>query len=130
MSKRRVVVTGLGTVSPVGLDVKTSWENILAGKSGIGPIEHFDVSDYTVRFGGTVKGFAPDDIISTKDAKKMDMFIQYGLVAATEAMSDSGLEVTDENAERIGVAIGSGIGGIGVIEKNHQKGTGRRQSGA
>lgn len=120
MSKRRVVVTGLGTVSPVGLDVKTSWENILAGKSGIGPIEHFDVSDYTVRFGGTVKDFAPDEIISTKDAKKMDMFIQYGLVAATEAMIDSGLEVTDENAERIGVAIGSGIGGIGVIEKNHQ----------
>lgn len=120
MSKRRVVVTGLGTVSPVGLDVKTSWENILAGKSGIGPIEHFDVTDYTVRFGGTVKDFAPGDIISTKDAKKMDMFIQYGLVAATEAMIDSGLEVTDENAERIGVAIGSGIGGIGVIEKNHQ----------
>jgi len=120
LSKRRVVVTGLGTVSPVGLDVKTSWENILAGKSGIGPIEHFDVSDYTVRFGGTVKDFAPDEIISTKDAKKMDMFIQYGLVAATEAMIDSGLEVTDENAERIGVAIGSGIGGIGVIEKNHQ----------
>ncbi len=120
MSKRRVVVTGLGTVSPVGLDVKTSWENILAGKSGIGPIEHFDVTDYTVRFGGTVKDFVPGDIISTKDAKKMDMFIQYGLVAATEAMIDSGLEVTDENAERIGVAIGSGIGGIGVIEKNHQ----------
>ena len=120
MSKRRVVVTGLGTVSPVGLDVKTSWENILAGKSGIGPIEHFDVSDYTVRFGGTVKDFAPGEIISSKDAKKMDMFIQYGLVAATEAMIDSGLEVTDENAERIGVAIGSGIGGIGIIEKNHE----------
>lgn len=120
MSKRRVVVTGLGTVSPVGLDVKTSWENILAGKSGIGPIEHFDISEYPVRFGGTVKNFEPGDLITSKDAKKMDMFIQYGIAAAAEAIADSGIEVTDENAERIGVAIGSGIGGIGVIEKNHQ----------
>lgn len=120
MSKRRVVVTGLGTVSPVGLNVKSSWENILAGKTGIGPIEHFDVSEYTVRFGGTVKNFEPGDLITTKDAKKMDMFIQYGIAAAAEAIADSGIEVTDENAERIGVAIGSGIGGIGVIEKNHQ----------
>lgn len=120
MSKRRVVITGLGTVSPVGLDVKSSWENILAGKSGIGPIEHFDISDYPVRFGGTVKDFDPGDLISTKDAKKMDMFIQYGIAAAAEAITDSGLEVNDENAERMGVAIGSGIGGIGVIEKNHE----------
>jgi 3-oxoacyl-[acyl-carrier-protein] synthase II len=120
LSKRRVVVTGLGTVSPVGLDVKTSWENILAGKSGIGPIEHFDISEYPVRFGGTVKNFEPGDLITSKDSKKMDMFIQYGIAAAAEAITDSGIEVTDENAERIGVAIGSGIGGIGVIEKNHQ----------
>jgi 3-oxoacyl-[acyl-carrier-protein] synthase II len=107
-------------VSPVGLDVNSSWENILAGKSGIGPIEHFDVSEYTVRFGGTVKGFDPGDIIPPKDTKKMDMFIQYGIAAAAEAMKDSGLEITDANAERVGVAIGSGIGGIGVIEKNHE----------
>ncbi|MGD8785056.1 MAG: beta-ketoacyl-ACP synthase II [Thioalkalispiraceae bacterium] len=120
MSKRRVVITGLGTVSPVGLDVNSSWQNILAGNSGIGPIEHFDISEYSVRFGGTVKDFAPGDLISSKDARKMDMFIQYGIAAAAEAMTDSGLEVTDENAERIGVAIGSGIGGIGVIEKNHE----------
>lgn len=120
MSKRRVVITGLGMISPVGLNVKDSWENILAGKSGIGPIEHFDVSEYSVRFGGTIKGFNPDDIISSKDTKKMDVFIQYGIVAAAEAMQDSGLEVTEENAERIGVCIGSGIGGIGIIEKNHE----------
>ena len=120
MSKRRVVITGLGTVSPVGLDVTSSWENILAGNSGIVPIEHFDVSDYPVRFGGLVKGFDPGELISTKDAKKMDMFIQYGIAAAAEAITDSGIEITDKNAERIGVAIGSGIGGIGVIEKNHE----------
>ena len=120
MSKRRVVVTGMGMISPVGMNVKDSWENILAGKGGIGPIEHFDVSDYTVRFGGTIKNFAPGDLISTKDAKKMDVFIQYGIAAAAEAIEDSGLEVTDENAERIGVSIGSGIGGIGIIEKNHE----------
>jgi len=120
LSKRRVVVTGLGTVSPVGHDVKTSWENILAGKSGIAPIEHYDAADFSVRFGGTITNFDPEGLISTKDAKKMDMFIQYGIVAAAEAFADSGLEITDENSERVGVAIGSGIGGIGVIEKNYQ----------
>ena len=120
MSKRRVVVTGLGVVSPVGSDVKTAWGNVLAGKSGIGPIEHYDVTEYSVRFGGTISDFDPDNLISTKDARKMDMFIQYGIVAAAEAFADSGLEITDENAERVGVAIGSGIGGIGVIEKNYQ----------
>ena len=120
MSKRRVVVTGLGTVSPVGNNVKTSWENILAGKSGIAPIEHYDAADFSVRFGGTIKNFDPEGLITTKDAKKMDMFIQYGIVAAVEAFKDSGLEITDENSERVGVAIGSGIGGIGIIEKNYQ----------
>ena len=119
MSDRRVVVTGLGMVSPVGLNVKTSWENVLAGKSGIAPLEHFDTSDFSVRFGGSVKGFDGGDLITSKDAKKMDTFIQYGIVAADEAIKDSGLEVTDENAERIGVAIGSGIGGLGIIEKNY-----------
>jgi len=120
LSKRRVVITGLGMVSPVGLNVKTSWENILAGKSGIGPITHFDVSQFSVRFGGSVRNFEPGELISTKDAKKMDTFIQYGIVAADEAIKDSGLEVTEANAERIGVAIGSGIGGLGIIEKNYE----------
>lgn len=120
MSKRRVVITGLGMVSPVGLNVKTSWENILAGKSGIGPIQHFDVSNYTVQFGGTVKNFDASDLISSKDARKMGNFIQYGIVAADEALRDSGLQITDANAERVGVAIGSGIGGLEIIEKNYE----------
>ena len=94
MSKRRVVITGLGMLSPVGSNVKTSWENILAGKSGIGPIEHFDISEYSVKFGGTIKDFDPGDLISSKDAKKMDMFIQYGIAAAKMAVEDSGPSVT------------------------------------
>ncbi len=120
MSKRRVVITGLGMVSPVGLNVKTSWESILAGKSGIGAITHFDVSQYSVRFGGSVRDFDPGELISSKDSKKMDTFIQYGIVAADEAIKDSGLEVTEANAERVGVAIGSGIGGLQIIEKNYE----------
>ena len=120
MTKRRVVVTGLGMVSPVGLSVKESWENILAGKSGIAPLTHFDVSDFAVKFGGSVKGFDVTNYMSAKDAKKMDPFIHYGVAAAQEAMADSGLEVTEENAERIGVAIGSGIGGLPGIEKGHE----------
>ena len=119
MSKRRVVVTGLGMVSPVGLDVKSSWENILAGKSGIHAIEHFDVSGFAVRFGGSVWGFDVSNIISSKEARKMDPFIHYGIAAAKEAIEDAGLEVTEENAERIGVHIGSGIGGLPGIEKGY-----------
>ena len=120
MSKRRVVVTGLGLVSPVGLDVKTSWESILAGKSGIRPIEHFDVSDFSVRFGGSVWGFDVSNVMSSKEARKMDPFIHYGIAAAKEAIEDAGLEVTEENADRIGVHIGSGIGGLPGIEKGHE----------
>jgi len=120
LSKRRVVITGMGMVSPVGLTVKTSWESILAGKSGIAPITHFDASDFAVRFGGSVKDFDVSAIMSGKDARKMDTFIQYGMAAAIEAMTDSGLEVTEANAERIGVAIGSGIGGLGTIERNYE----------
>jgi 3-oxoacyl-[acyl-carrier-protein] synthase II len=119
VTKRRVVITGLGMVSPVGLSVAESWENILAGKSGIAPIEHFDVSEYSVRFGGSVRGFDITEYISAKDAKKMDPFIHYGIAAGIQAVRDAGLEVTEENAERIGVAIGSGIGGLGGIEKGH-----------
>ena len=119
MAKRRVVVTGMGMVSPVGLDVKSSWENILAGKSGIEPITEFDTSDFSTRFGGVVSGFDVSSVLTPKEAKKMDPFIHYGLAAAKEAIDDAGLEVTDENAERIGVAIGSGIGGLPGIEKGH-----------
>jgi len=117
VSHRRVVVTGLGMLSPMGLNVKDSWANILEGKSGIGPIDHFDVSAFSTRFGGAVKGFDVGAILSAKEARKMDPFIHYGLAAAKEAIEDAGLSVTDENAERIGVAIGSGIGGIGGIER-------------
>jgi len=119
VTKRRVVITGLGMVSPVGLNVADSWANVLAGKSGIAPLTHFDVSDYSVRFGGSIRDFDITDYISNKDAKKMDLFIHYGIAAGMQAVRDSGLEVTDENAERIGVAIGSGIGGLTGIEKGH-----------
>ena len=119
MSKRRVVVTGLGAVTPVGLSVAESWENILAGKSGVAPITSFDVTDFPVRFGASVKDFDVETVISRKDAKKMDTFIHYGIAAAVEAIKDAGLEVTDANAERIGVAIGSGIGGLPGIEAGY-----------
>ncbi|TDY02899.1 beta-ketoacyl-ACP synthase II [Thiohalophilus thiocyanatoxydans] len=120
MSKRRVVVTGMGMLSPVGNNVKTAWENILAGNSGIGPIDHFDVSGFAVRFGGSVRDFDVSSIMSSKDARKMDTFIHYGIAAAIEAIEHSGLEVSESNAERIGVSIGSGIGGLGTIEKNYE----------
>tara|TARA_R110002050_G_scaffold1244_4_gene8623 strand:+ start:57308 stop:58549 length:1242 start_codon:yes stop_codon:yes gene_type:complete len=119
MSKRRVVITGLGAVTPVGLSVKESWENILAGKSGIVPITSFDVSEFPVRFGGSVKDFDITTIIPRKEAKKMDTFIHYGLAAGKEAIEDSGLVVTEENSERIGVAIGAGIGGLPGIEAGY-----------
>lgn len=119
MSKRRVVVTGLGAVTPVGLSVAESWENILTGKSGVAPITSFDVTDFPVRFGASVKDFDVETVISRKDAKKMDTFIHYGIAAAVEAIKDAGLEVTDANAERIGVAIGSGIGGLPGIEAGY-----------
>lgn len=116
MSKRRVVVTGLGVVSPVGNDVKTAWANVLAGKSGITQITKFDASAFSSTIAGEVKNFNAEDHISAKDARRMDTFIQYGLAAAIEAVKDSGIEATDENAERIGVSIGSGIGGMQLIE--------------
>lgn len=119
MTKRRVVVTGLGMVCPVGLNVQESWENILAGKSGIAPIEHFDASSFSVRFGGSVKNFDVAEYLDSKDAKKMDTFIHYGIAAGQQAIEDSGLEVTEENAWRIGVSIGSGIGGLPGIEKGY-----------
>ncbi len=116
MSKRRVVVTGLGVVSPVGIGVKTAWDNLIAGKSGIAQITKFDASAFASTIAGEVKGFNAEDFIPAKDARRMDTFIQYGLAAGIEAVKDSGIVVTEENAERIGVSIGSGIGGMQLIE--------------
>ncbi|MCG8017482.1 MAG: beta-ketoacyl-ACP synthase II [Candidatus Thiodiazotropha sp. 'RUGA'] len=120
MTARRVVVTGLGMVAPVGLDVASSWENIQAGKSGIQPITHFDVESFSTQFGGPIYGFEVTDYIPKKEAKKMDKFIHYGVAAGIQAIKDSALEVTEENADRIGVLIGSGIGGITGIENSYQ----------
>lgn len=119
MSKRRVVVTGLGMLSPVGNTVESTWNALLAGQSGISPIDHFDTSAYATRFAGLVKDFNCEDYILRKDARKMDAFIQYGIAAGIQAMQDSGIKVTEENAPRFGAAIGSGIGGLGLIEENH-----------
>ncbi|MFZ4698514.1 MAG: beta-ketoacyl-ACP synthase II [Candidatus Methylumidiphilus sp.] len=119
MSKRRVVITGLGAVSPVGNNVADSWSSIINGKSGIGPIERFDVSEFSTRIGGAIKDFDVTEYIPEKEAKKMDSFIHYGLAAGMQAFVNSGLEVTEENAVRIGVVIGSGIGGIYGIEQGH-----------
>ena len=120
MSKRRVVVTGIGMVSPLGNNVEQSWSAIKSGQSGIAPLTAFDVSAYSTRFGGSIKDFDIADYMPAKDGRKMDPFIQYGMVAGIEAIRDSGLEVTDENRGRIGAAIGSGIGGIGSIEKTRE----------
>ncbi|HEI8865373.1 beta-ketoacyl-ACP synthase II [Serratia sp. AKBS12] len=119
MSKRRVVVTGLGMLSPVGNTVESTWNALLAGQSGISLIEHFDTTAYATRFAGLVKNFNVEDFISRKDARKMDLFIQYGIAAGMQAMQDAGLDITEANAGRIGAAIGSGIGGLGLIEENH-----------
>ncbi len=119
MAKRRVVITGLGMVSPVGIDVKTSWQSVLAGKSGIRPITHFDNAAFSVRFGGPIVDFDVTEYISAKEARKMDPFIHYGLAAGIQAIKDAGLEATEDNAARIGVAVGAGIGGISTIENNY-----------
>ncbi|MEX1665844.1 beta-ketoacyl-ACP synthase II [Zhongshania arctica] len=116
MSKRRVVVTGMGIISPLGNSVAETWRNILAGKSGITTIDRFDVSQFATRIGGAIKNFDIADYMAAKEAKRFDPFIHYGVAAAEQALSDSGIEVTDANAHRIGTAIGSGIGGIGLIE--------------
>ncbi len=119
MSIRRVVVTGVGLVAPVGLDTKSGWENILAGRSGIQPITHFEIAPFSTRFGGPIYGFDPEIYVPKKDVKKMDKFIHYGIGAGSQAMEDSGLEITEQNCRRIGVAVGSGIGGIAGIENSY-----------
>ncbi len=117
MSKRRVVITGMGIVSPVGNSVQESWANILAGKSGINSLTNLETGGQSVTFGGSVKNFEITDYLKPKDAKKMDTFIHYGMAAGIQAIEDSGIEITEQNAERIGVAIGAGIGGLGTIER-------------
>ncbi|WP_138436476.1 beta-ketoacyl-ACP synthase II [Marinobacter shengliensis] len=119
MSKRRVVVTGMGMLSPVGNDVQSSWAAIRAGRSGIGLIDRFDASDYGTRIGGAIKDLDIEPYLSSKEARKLDAFIHYGLIAAQQAVDDSGLEqFGDLDKERVGIAIGSGIGGLEYIEKN------------
>ena len=119
MSKRRVVITGMGMLSPVGNDVTSSWEAIRAGRSGIGLIDRFDASEYTTRIGGAVKDLDIEPWLSSKEARKLDAFIHYGLIAAQQAVDDSGLEQYSKlDKERVGIAIGSGIGGLEYIEKN------------
>ncbi|MGR5132222.1 beta-ketoacyl-ACP synthase II [Vibrio alfacsensis] len=119
MSKRRVVVTGMGMLSPVGNTVESSWKALLEGQSGIVNIEHFDATNYSTRFAGLVKDFDCTEYMSKKDARKMDLFIQYGIAAGIQALDDSGLQISEDNAARVGVAIGSGIGGLDLIETGH-----------
>ncbi len=123
--QRRVVITGLGLVSPVGNTVGEAWENLLAGRSGIATLTKFDHSGLAVHFGGEVKGFNIEDYIPAKEARHMDTFIHYGIAAGTQAFRDSCLTVTDANSERIGVMVGSGIGGLPMIEETHTEYTNR-----
>ena len=121
MSNRRVVVTGMGIVSCVGSQLDEAWGNILEGNSGIVPIDEFDASALATRIGGAVKGFDVSEVLSPKDARKMDPFMHYGIGASNKALADSGLEVSEENSHRIGIAMGAGIGGLLTIERNHSK---------
>ena len=117
MSKRRVAITGLGILSPLGNDLASSWDGIVNGRSGIGPITHFDASAFATRIAGEVKGFDAAQWIAPKDIKKMDPFVHYGVAAAMMAIADAGLEIDDAHRDRIGVAIGAGIGGLKGIEE-------------
>ena len=117
--QRRIVVTGLGAVSPVGNNIQDAWANLLAGKTGIATVTKFDHSNLSVHFAGEVKGFNIEDYIPAKEARHMDSFIHFGIAAGAQAFADSGIVVTEENAERIGVLVGSGIGGLPMIEETH-----------
>jgi 3-oxoacyl-[acyl-carrier-protein] synthase II len=117
---RRVVVTGLGITSPLGTGLEKNWEALINGRSGIAPITRFDTTDFAVKFAGEVKDFNEEDYIDKKEARKMDLFIHYAIAAAEMAVADSGLEINDDNAERIGVVVGSGMGGLPAIEKYHE----------
>lgn len=117
---RRVVITGLGVVSPVGNTVEEFWDSLKNGRSGVGPVTHFDASSYPSRVAGEVKDFHPEEHIDVKTLRHMDGFVRYAMVAALEAVSDSGLEITDANRDRVGVLVGSGVGGLKVLEDQHQ----------
>ena len=119
MKNKKIVVTGLGVVSPVGSEIKKFWESLTNGRSGIRKITAFDATDLPTKISGAVTDFSADDYIIRKNQKKMDTFIQYGIGAATQAIQDSGIDITDKNAHRTGIAIGSGIGGLPLIETNH-----------
>ncbi len=121
MSKRRVVVTGLGIVSPVGNDVTSAWSAILAGRSGIGPVTRIDTTTFSTHFGGEIRQLDIEPYLSVKDARRMDAFMQYGVIAGMQAMRDSGLEVTEANSDRIGILMGSGMGGLESIEETYDK---------
>ncbi|HEX4267259.1 MAG TPA: beta-ketoacyl-ACP synthase II [Steroidobacteraceae bacterium] len=121
MSKRRVVVTGMGLISPMGSVVETAWQAILAGKSGIGPITRFDVSAFPVRFGGPVQGFEPSRYFNTKELRRMDEFMHYGVAAGIEAVQDSGIDFSKTDASRCGAVCGAGIGGLGTIEAEYHE---------
>jgi 3-oxoacyl-[acyl-carrier-protein] synthase II len=118
--RRRVVVTGVGLVIPVGIGVETAWKNVCAGSSGIGPLTRFDSTGFDTKIAGEVKGFKPEEYIEKKEIKKMDLFIQYALAATKEAVEDSKLKITPENCERVGVIVGTGLGGLPTLEKYHQ----------
>jgi 3-oxoacyl-[acyl-carrier-protein] synthase II len=119
--RRRVVVTGIGLVSPVGLDAPSTWEALLAGSSGVGPITRFDATDYPCRIAGEVRGFDPERYMDRKDVRKMDTFIHYSVAASREALEDAGLAIDSGNADRVGVYVGSGIGGLPLLERQHKE---------
>lgn len=121
MTKRRVVITGLGMLTPVGLNVEETWKNILSGVSGAGPVEDFDTTDYPCKIWAKLKGFNPEDHMPLKEARKMDPFTQFGVVAATEALRDANLNIDDELSHRVGVCVGAGIGGIQTITNNQDR---------
>ncbi len=121
MSKRRVVITGMGIVSPVGSQIETAWRNVREGNSGITPIEDFDPSGFSTQIAGVVSDFELDRYLTSKDARKMDPFMHYGIGASIDAIDDAGLEITEANGHRIGIAMGAGIGGLQTIEENHSK---------
>ena len=121
MSKRRVVVTGLGLISPVGNSVAEGWSNVRNGVSGIGPIEHFDASAFTTRFSGSIRNFDVTQYLEPKEARKCDPFMHYGIAASAQALADCGIKLEPGRTQRYGVAMGSGIGGIHTIEANHDK---------
>ena len=116
---RRVVVTGLGITSPLGTGLEKNWDALTNGRSGIAPISHFDATDFPVKFAGEVRDLNLDDFVDKKEARKMDLFIHYAVAAANMALHDSGLAINEENAERVGVVVGSGMGGLPSIEKYH-----------